>query len=123
MMLLPELSSLLLAVVFLYSGADKALHWRDGVAEVTEMGLPLPALFAAATIAVQLGGGLAVATGIFAGPGAIFLAFFTLLATLLGHKFWLQRGKAAKQELTTALEHVAIIGGLLGVVARHGIFG
>lgn len=53
----------------------------------------------------------------------IVQALFTIMATLLGHKFWLRHGRAAKQELTTALEHVAIVGGLLMVVARHGLLG
>ena len=122
-MALLDVSAILLAAVFLYSGADKILHWRDGVAEVTELGMPFPAVFAAATIATQLVGGLAVASGIFAGLGALLLGLFTILATVLGHKFWLRHGAEAKRELTTALEHLAIVGGLLGVVIRHGMFG
>lgn len=123
MAILSNLSSLMLAAVFLYSGADKVLHWRAGVAEVTELGLPLPAWFAAATIATQFVGGLAVASGIFAGLGALLLGLFTILATLLGHKFWLRHGQEAKHELTTALEHLAIVGGLVGVVIRHSTLG
>ncbi len=122
-MLLPRAAAILLAAVFLYSGADKALHWREGLAEVTELDLPFPALFAAATIFVQLAGGVCVATGLLAGAGAALLALFTIMATLLGHKFWLRHGRAAKQELTTALEHLAIVGGLLMVIARHGLLG
>jgi uncharacterized membrane protein YphA (DoxX/SURF4 family) len=122
MALFSEISALMLAAVFLYSGADKALHWRDGISEVTDLGLPFPALFAAATIASQLVGGLAVASGIFAGLGALLLGLFTVLATVFGHKFWLRHGKAAKQEFTTVLEHLAIVGGLLGVVIRHDLF-
>lgn len=123
MTLLANVSAVLLALVFLYSGADKARHWSDGVEEVTDLGLPFPTLFAAATIATQLVGGLAVATGIFAGLGALLLSLFTILATVLGHKFWLRHGPEARRELTTALEHLAIVGGLLGIVVRHGIFG
>lgn len=122
-MLVLRAAAILLAAVFLYSGADKVLHWREGVDEVVTLGLPLPALFAAATIAVQLVGGLAVASGVGAGAGAALLALFTIMATLLGHQFWLRHGRAAKQELTTALEHLAIVGGLLMVIARHGLLG
>jgi uncharacterized membrane protein YphA (DoxX/SURF4 family) len=42
---------------------------------------------------------------------------FTAAATVLGHRFWLLKGKAAQQELTTSLEHLAIIGGLILLVA------
>jgi uncharacterized membrane protein YphA (DoxX/SURF4 family) len=85
--------------------------------------LPFPTAFIAVTITVQLLGGLAVATGFFAGAGAALLALFTVLATLLGHKFWLRHGVAARQELTTALEHLAIVGGLLFLVSQRGLFG
>jgi uncharacterized membrane protein YphA (DoxX/SURF4 family) len=31
-----------LSAVFLYSAADKLVNWRDGIAEVQTLGLPLP---------------------------------------------------------------------------------
>jgi uncharacterized membrane protein YphA (DoxX/SURF4 family) len=103
----------LMAAVFLYSGQDKFRHWRVSVEEVTGVGLPLPRLFAAATIAVQIVAGLSMLLGIGAAVGAAFLALFTAAATVLGHRFWLLHGKQAQQELTTSLEHLAIVGGLL----------
>ena len=108
----------LMALVFLYSGQDKLRHWHAGIAEVTELGLPMPRLFAAATIATQLFAGLSVATGIGAAFGAALLAAFTIAATLLGHRFWLMRGDPAKREFTTSLEHVAIVGGLILVIVE-----
>ena len=113
----PIVARSLLSAVFLYSGQDKLRHWRSGVDEVGELGLPFPPLFVAATIAVQLVGGLSVTLGVAAPLGAIILAGFTIIATLLGHRFWLLRGEAARRELTTALEHLAIVGGLLLVAA------
>ena len=102
-----------MAAVFLYSGQDKLRHWRAGVEEVTGLGLPMPRLFAAITIAVQIVAGLSVLLGIGTAVGAAFLALFTATATVLGHPFWRLRGKQAQLELTTSLEHLAIIGGLL----------
>ena len=110
------LARALLAAVFLYSGQDKLRYWQAGVKEVTALGLPWPQLCAAGTIVVQLIGGLLVLSGIGAAFGAAILALFTAAATLLGHRFWLLHGEAAKMEFTTSLEHVAIIGGLLLVI-------
>src|SRR5215472_3928883 len=62
---------------------------------------------------IQLVGGCLVATGFFAWLGALVLAGFTVAATLVGHRFWLRRGAEFRKELTTSLEHVAIVGGLL----------
>jgi uncharacterized membrane protein YphA (DoxX/SURF4 family) len=110
------LARALMAAVFLYSGQDKIRHWQEGVEEVAGLGIPLPQLFAAATIVVQIVGGLSVLSGIGLVFGAAVLALFTAAATILGHRFWLLHGQSAKQELTTSLEHLAIVGGLLLLV-------
>jgi uncharacterized membrane protein YphA (DoxX/SURF4 family) len=107
------IARLCLAAVFLYSGVDKLWHWRSSIEEVKSDGLPLPAVFAGATVFTQLAGGCLVAIGLFAWLGALLLAGFTVVATLLGHRFWLRRGAAFRHEVTTSLEHVAIVGGLL----------
>jgi putative oxidoreductase len=107
------IARLCLAAVFLYSGFDKLWHWQSSVEEVKGDGLPWPAAFAGATVFTQLVGGCLVATGFFAWLGALLLAVFTVAATLVGHRFWLRRGSEFAHELTTSLEHVAIVGGLL----------
>ena len=107
------IARLCLAIVFLYSGVDKLWHWRSSIEEVKSDGLPWPAVFAGATVFTQLVGGCLVATGLLAWLGALFLAGFTVAATVLGHRFWLRRGAEFQHELTTSLEHMAIVGGLL----------
>jgi len=107
------IARLCLAIVFLYSGVDKLWHWRSSIEEVRSDGLPWPAAFAGATVFTQLVGGFLVATGFFAWLGALLLAGFTVAATVIGHRFWLRRGAEFRHELTTSLEHLAIVGGLL----------
>ena len=107
------IARLCLAAVFLYSGVDKLTHWRASIEEVKSDGLPWPTAFAGATVFTQLVGGCLVATGFFAWLGALLLAGFTVAATLVGHRFWLRRGSEFAHELTTSLEHVAIVGGLV----------
>ena len=107
------IARLCLAAVFLYSGVDKLWHWRSSIEDVSSDGLPWPAAFAGATVFTQLVGGCLVATGFLAWLGALLLAGFTIAATLVGHRFWLRRGSEFAHELTTSLEHVAIVGGLL----------
>jgi putative oxidoreductase len=107
-----------MSAVFLYSGQDKLRHWGKAVGEVRELALPgPPALMAACTITVQLVGGLSLVTGVAQAAGAGLLALFTVAATLIGHRYWLLTGDPAKQAFTTALEHLAIVGGLLLVIA------
>jgi putative oxidoreductase len=108
---------LMLALVFLVSGIDKALHWSAGLDEVVAGGLPFPQATLAATIAVQILGGLSVALGFRTRLGAFLLAGFTVVATLLYHHFWSVVGEAREHELTTFLEHVAILGGFVAIMA------
>jgi uncharacterized membrane protein YphA (DoxX/SURF4 family) len=107
------IARLCLAIVFLYSAMDKLWNWRSSIEEVKGDGLPWPMAFSGATVFTQLVGGCLVATGFFAWLGALLLAGFTVAATVLGHRFWLRRGSEFRHELTTSLEHLAIIGGLL----------
>ena len=102
-----------LSAVFLYSAIDKLTHWREGVAEMRDVGLPVPTLTLAGVIAIQLGAGLMVLLGIYAAAGALILLAFTAAATLIGHRFWTMSGVNRRRSLTTALEHLTMMGGFL----------
>lgn len=106
---------LYLAAVFLYSGVTKLAFWSAGIEEFAMLGLPMPPLVLAATIAVQIGAGAALALGWRSKPAAIALAAFTVVATLIGHPFWIFEGGDFHRQLTTALEHLAIVGGLVAI--------
>ena len=106
------MARVMLSIVFLWSGLDKAIHWSEGLGEIVSAGLPYPMLLLVATVMVQIGGGLSVALGVFARLGALALAGFTVIATVLFHNFWAVADPVAhQQQLTTFLEHIAILGG------------
>lgn len=104
---------LLLAAVFLYSGAAKLLGWQAAVTEFSQLNVPLPVIAVIATVVVQLLGGLAIGLGWQVRAAAAALAAFTVLATLIAHPFWVFSGVEFQRQLTTALEHLAIVGGFL----------
>ncbi|WP_374351388.1 DoxX family protein [Chitinimonas sp.] len=110
-----------MAAVFLYSAGEKLLFWQEGLTEVSRKRLPFPALALACTIAVQLAGGLMVALGWHASLGALALAGFTLMATLVFHDFWRTQGREQRMQLTTFLEHIGMVAGLVWLAASpHG---
>jgi len=111
------IARLCLAAVFLYSGAAKLIFWSGGLEEFSALGLPVPVLALTATIVLQLGAGTALAIGWCSGPAALALAAFTVAATLVGHPFWTFQGADFHRQLTTALEHLAIVGGLVAIAA------
>lgn len=108
---------LFLAAVFLFSGVAKAADWSGAVAEFEGVGLPAPGLAVAATIAVQVFAGLAVAIGWRTRMAALGLAGFTTVATLIGHPFWAFEGAEFTRQLTIALEHLGIVGGFILLAA------
>lgn len=109
----------LLAAVFLDSAVSKLINWQAGLAEVRALGLPVPPLALAATVAVQGAGGLLLLLGWQAPWAAAALAAFTAAATLLAHPPWRLWSPGAQQRRTVFMEHLAIVGGLLMVTA-HG---
>jgi putative oxidoreductase len=109
----------LIAAPFLFSAISKLMDWRAGLAEVRGLGLPLPAPVLVATVALQLGGGAMLVLGWHARWAAAALAAFTLMASLMAHPVWSTAGANARQQRVTFSEHLAIVGGLLMIVA-HG---
>jgi uncharacterized membrane protein YphA (DoxX/SURF4 family) len=108
---------LCLGAVFIYSGATKLFDWNGTLAEFGGLGLPMVPAAAALTIAVQLVAGLGVALGWQTRAMAMALALFTIAATLVGHRFWTMSGIEFQHQFTTALEHLAIVGGFVLLAA------
>ncbi|MCC3306206.1 DoxX family protein [Sneathiella sp. HT1-7] len=109
------IARLCVAAVFQYSGVTKALDWLAGVAEVSALGLPFPEISLGLTILVQLGGSLALIFGWGIPVAAAALGGFTIVATLLAHDFWNYADVSFQRQLTTALEHLAIVGGFFAL--------
>lgn len=119
---IPWLARAGLCAAYVYSGIAKSLDFSGAIAEQVHFGLAPPALFAAATIAVQLGGSALVlfGRGIAAALGSLALAGFTLLATFIGHPFWNEAGAERFADLNAFLEHFGLIGGFV-LLALHAL--
>lgn len=109
-----------LCLAYLYSGLAKLLDFPAAIAEQAHFGLQPAALFAAATILVQLGGALLVLFGRrgFAAAGALLLAGFTIAATVIGHAFWTLSGAERFHNLNSFLEHAGLVGGFVLVALQ-----
>ncbi|TRC87835.1 DoxX family protein [Mesorhizobium sp. WSM4303] len=107
---------LLLSVIFLHEGITLATHF-DGAAKVmAAQGVGLP-LFTA-TIALQLGAGLAIASGLLTRLGAIGLGLFCLATATLFHT-----NLASQNELLHFEKDLAIAGGMFVLaIAGAGAF-
>jgi transmembrane protein len=104
-----------LCLAFLYSGVTKSLDFKSAIAEQKHFGMPAPKFFAVMTIAVQLGCSalMLFMPGLPAALGALTLAGFTLLASIVGHPFWRETDQMRIFDLNSFLEHFGIVAGFL----------
>jgi transmembrane protein len=107
----------LITAMFWISGLEKALDFTGGIGEMQHFGLNPPALYAIATIVVQLAGSaLVIFSRSWAWLGAIMLSFFTILTIPVAHAFWRMDGMARIMEQRLVEEHFAVIAALIMVL-------
>jgi len=108
---------LMLAAIFIWSGINKITGFEGLIGAIASKGLPVPQVFAALTIIVEIGGALMLVFGWKARWGAFALAAFTALVTVLFHNFWAVPPAEKMMQEIQFMKNVAIIGGLLLVMA------
>jgi putative oxidoreductase len=106
-----------LALIFVVSGAGKITGYAGTAAYMASKGLPLVEILLPLTIAVELGGGLLLALGWKARWAALALFLFLIPTTLIFHQFWGLEPKLAQMQKIHFLKNVAIMGGMLMVLA------
>jgi putative oxidoreductase len=113
------LGRFLLSLIFIVSGVMKIPGWAQTSDYMASKGLPLVPVLLAATIAIEVLGGLSVLLGYRARAGALILALWLVPVTLIFHNFWgvsdpiQQRG-----EMVNFLKNLALIGSLLFMSSR-----
>jgi len=106
------LGKAMLCLPFVLSGLAKLADFPGAVAEQQHFGLPMPTLFAALVIATQLGGSILMFTrGDWV--GALWLAAFTVVATVIAHAYWTFPEAAQFEQRNIFFEHAAIVGGFI----------
>ena len=111
---------LTLALIFVFSGADKLFfHTAGNVEYMRAVHVPLAGLLVYVAGLVEFGAGLLLALGYQARIAAGLLAAFTAVATLLFHNFWAASADQAVLQMIMFLKNLAMFGGLLLVVV-HG---
>ncbi|HVE90255.1 MAG TPA: DoxX family protein [Burkholderiaceae bacterium] len=106
-----------LAVIFVVSGYSKISGFEGLVGQIASKGLPAAQAFAVATIVIEVGVGLMLIAGWKARWAAFLIAVFTAVVTVLFHNFWAVPEAQKMLQQTHFLKNLAMIGGLLMVVA------
>jgi putative oxidoreductase len=107
----------LLALMFVMAGFSKLGNIAGTAGYIASVGLPMATALAVLTGVFELVAGLALAVGFQTRWAALSLGVFTLLASVLFHKFW---AVAADQQFVQQLmfmKNLAVAGGMFMVAA------
>lgn len=107
------LARLALTSPYLLGGIMKLTDWQGAVAEQAHFGIQPAALFAAATIAVELVGPVLILADRLAWLGAGMLGMFTLLAAIVANAFWTMEGQDRFMATNAFSEHLGLVGGFV----------
>ena len=103
----------LLALMFILAGFSKFAGLAGTAGYIASKGLPMPAVLAFATAALEVVAGIALAIGFQARWAALALALFTLLASVLFHNFWAMPAEQVMVQQLMFMKNLAVAGGLL----------
>jgi putative oxidoreductase len=108
---------ILLAAIFVWSGFGKIGGFEGLAGQIASKGFPAAQVFAAATIAIEIGAGLMLVAGWKARWAALLLAVFTVIVTIFYHNYWAVPEAQKMMQQIQFMKNLALIGGLLMVTA------
>ena len=108
---------LLLAAMFILSGAGKLGDITGTAGYIASAGLPAPAFLAVAAGLLELVAGLALVVGFKARWAALALGVFTLLATVVFHAYWAAPAAQQYVQQLMFMKNLAVAGGMFLVAA------
>jgi putative oxidoreductase len=109
---------ILLVLIFLISGGNKAMDVAGTAGTIASKGLPQPQVLAALTILLEIGGGLLVIFNRFAVPAALALAAFCMATAVIFHNFWAWEDAAQyRNQFNHFMKNIALAGAFLTIAA------
>jgi putative oxidoreductase len=102
---------LFLATLFLIFGWRKLRDYPGTVSQMVRDGVPTPVLATAVAIFMELPVAFAVAVGAFTRPSAVLLVFYTLVTSLIEHRYWTITGADRFENMESFYKNLSIMGG------------
>ncbi len=106
------------ASMFILAGVAKMLNPEMSIGMLEDGGLTPTAFFHPASIAFEIGLGLAVAVGgRSAAPACLALVAFTIVVNIIYHPFWQFDGLMARLETSLFFKNIAVAAALIYIAA------
>jgi uncharacterized membrane protein YphA (DoxX/SURF4 family) len=116
---------ILFSFIFIGSGINHIVKAKDMIPYAQMKKLPLPGLLVPLSGLVVLAGAASIILGLWIDLGALLIAGFCLLSSVIFHNFWAADAASKQMEMISFLKNVSIAGGALIIVAivnkNHGI--
>ena len=109
------LGRIALSALFIPGGLRKLMDLGAFTASLQKQGVPFAEILAPLGAGVEFLGGVAVLIGFQARVAALLLIVFTIIATLIAHRFWEFQGAARQMQQGQFFKNLAILGGFLAL--------
>jgi len=109
----PLIGRILLAIIFLWSGARKVMGFKGTVGYIAGAGLPMPEVLTVLSIIIEIGGGLMLIVGWNARLAAAALFLWMIPVTYYFHNFWAVPADQVQMQQINFFKNLGIMGGLL----------
>ena len=109
-----------IAALYLPSGFSKLTNLDAFINQIDGRGVPFAPVLAPLGAAIEFLGGLALLVGVQVRLASVALLIFTILATLIAHRFWEYQGAALRLQQINFFKNVAIAGGFVFLIAHGG---
>jgi putative oxidoreductase len=114
---LPAVGRVLLALIFVLSGISKLGAIATTAAHMADHGIPYANDLVWGAVALELGGGILLIVGFLTRLVAAAYFFYVLALAVIFHAYWTMTGAAAHTQQSDFFQHLAIMGGMIYVVA------
>ncbi len=111
------LGRILMAVLFLVPGIRTLMAVSGTVGYFAKLGMPMPEVMVWVAIVIEIGGAAALILGWQTRRVAWLLIAFTVIATLMAHRYWEFDAAQYANQMTHFFKNVAMVGGLLYIAA------
>jgi putative oxidoreductase len=119
-MVLPVIGRFLIALIFVLAGIGKLGTIDATAAQMAGRGIPYSNILVWGAVALELGGGLMLMSGLLTRWVALALCFYTLALALIFHAYWAVPAAEVRTQHGAFFEHIAMMGGMLYVAAFGG---
>jgi putative oxidoreductase len=106
-----------MSALFIPGGLRKLTDLAAFTAMLKKQGVPLADVLAPIGAGVEFFGGIAVLVGVQLRIATLLMILFTIIATLIAHRFWELEAPARQMQQTQFFKNLAIVGGFFALWA------